>query len=158
MFLKRICLICVTPHDPKVKFLMNPQNLFNTLIFSLREQIMKKIKLQKIIAAGVFAASAAFSISAMAWTVDVNNKLVTALGVHVPSLGYVGIDGGIDPKCSPGLLYFDISTALGKAMQTTLLTAKAMGRNVRVGYTPGATAGRCDLELVEIQNPSSGAP
>jgi hypothetical protein len=122
------------------------------------EQIMKKIQLQKIIAAGAFAASAAFSISAMAWTVDVNNRVVGILGVHAPSFGYVGIEGGIDPKCSPGLLYFDITTPFGKAMQTTLLTAKAMGRNVRVGYTPGTTAGTCFLELVEIQNPSSGPP
>jgi hypothetical protein len=122
------------------------------------EQIMKKTQLQKIVAAGVFAASAAFSISAMAWTVDVNNRVVGILGVHAPSFGYVGIEGGIDPKCSPGLLYFDITTPFGKAMQTTLLTAKAMGRNVRVGYTPGATPGTCYLELVEIQNPSSGAP
>jgi hypothetical protein len=145
-----------SPHDPRVKFLISPQNLVISFIFSFMEQIMKKTQLQKIIAAGVFAASAAFSISAMAWTVDVNNRVVGILGVHAPSFGYVGIEGGIDPKCSPGFLYFDISTALGKAMQTTLLTAKAMGRNVRVGYTPGTTTGICYLELVEIQNPSSG--
>jgi hypothetical protein len=119
---------------------------------------MKKNQFKKVITAGTFAAWVVFSMSAVAWTVDVNNKLVTTLGIHVPSFGYVGIEGGIDPKCSPGLLYFDISTALGKAMQTTLLTAKTMGRNVRVGYTPGATAGTCYLELVEIQNPSSGPP
>lgn len=112
---------------------------------------MKRTQCQKTIAAGALAALAAVSISAAAWTVDTPNKVVTSVGAHIGTLGYVGIEGGVHANCSNQVLYFDIATPIGKSMQTLLLTAKVAGQKVRIGYSPGATVAVCFLELAEIQ-------
>lgn len=112
---------------------------------------MKKTPRQKIIVAAAFASLAAVSISAIAWTVDAPNKVLTSVGTHVGTFGYVGIEGGIHANCLNQVLYFDIATPIGKSMQTLLLTAKVAGQKVRIGYSPGATVAVCYLELAEIQ-------
>lgn len=93
-----------------------------------------------------------FSGRVFAWSIDEYDKQVAAVGAHSVTNGYVRIVGALAyPQCANGVLYFDVSTSLGKAMLATLLVAKTSGQNVRIGYTPPASGvGLCTLELAAV--------
>jgi hypothetical protein len=88
--------------------------------------------------------------SALAWTLDEPNKTVVMVGSHVPNTGFATVAEGLHANCIYQHLYFDLTTALGKSMMATLLTAKATGAKVRIGYSPPAATGTCTLELVNL--------
>ena len=84
-----------------------------------------------------------------------------ATDITVSSLGSVGAQDGLGIMAAPpsvsgcpfGYLYWDISAPAGKAMLTTLLTAKLTGQPVQIryissGYSGTVTQGLCTVQLV----------
>ncbi len=91
------------------------------------------------------------STSVYAWTTDEVNKTVNLIGTHITSTGFVGFAEGIDSKCLNSVLYFDISTPLGRSFYNTFLTAKVTKQKVRIGYTPTTQGALCYVELAALQ-------
>ena len=88
---------------------------------------------------------------AQAWTVDEWPRTVTQIGSHTGPVGFLLIAEGLPATCQNGVLYFDLSAPLGKAMYATLTLAKVTGQKVRLAYAPPASVGLCYLELVSMQ-------
>ena len=91
------------------------------------------------------------SFNVNAWNKDESNRAVHAIGAHAGYTGYVQFVGGLPANCENSGLYFDVSTPLGKSMLATLLTAKATGRTVRIGYVLPPSSGMCSLEMALLQ-------
>ena len=102
------------------------------------------------LAAAVAAVAFLASGNASAWTVDESNNTVVAVGSHLPNTGYANFAEGIHANCIYRLVYFDLNTAVGKAMMATLLAARTSGLKVRIGYTPPVSTGVCNLEMVNL--------
>jgi len=90
--------------------------------------------------------------AALAWTNDESPRTVAVIGSHTGNYGFVSVAEGLHANCVPQHLYFDVSTALGKAMFATLTVAKSTGQKVRIGYTVQAAPGNCSLELAALVN------
>jgi hypothetical protein len=116
--------------------------------FNLRERTMPNITTQL---AGAISALALFtSTDALAWDTDEPNKTVVMVGAHAPNTGYATFVEGVHANCLYQHVYFDASTALGKALLATLMAAKATGMKVRIGYTLPPSTGVCNLALANL--------
>jgi len=81
---------------------------------------------------------------------DEANRTVVLVGSHTEKWGFLGVAEGINALCTNGVIYFDISTPLGKSMFGTLLIAKTTGQKVRIGYTVPTSTGLCYLTLAAL--------
>jgi hypothetical protein len=97
-------------------------------------------------------ASLTVPAAAWAWTNDESPRTVSQIGSHAGANGFLSLAEGLPASCLYGHLYFDVSTALGKAMFATLTVAKSTGQKVRVGYTVPAAPGTCTLEMASLVN------
>ena len=107
----------------------------------------ENMKIAKQTALTLLAASAA--ITAHAGTDDYN-KTVTHVGTQQQATAYFLVNEGWSQPCASGVMYLDLSTAAGKGMLGTLLTAKATGATIHwVNYTIG-TGNICTATLIEL--------
>lgn len=90
-----------------------------------------------------------------AFAVSEYNKTIASLGVGV-NLNPL-LTGNLKPAeklttdCLYGVLYFDVGSEIGKAMYSTLLTAKAGGRKLaRIDYFQNSNGQVCTLTYVEL--------
>lgn len=92
----------------------------------------------------------ALPVNSYAWTNDDAPRTISTLGAHDGNLGFVTLVEGVSSNCMNGALYFDVSTALGRAMLATMLTARASSEKIRVAYDSPPAAGACTLKLVSF--------
>lgn len=90
--------------------------------------------------------------TASAETIRENGKTINRLGVHGDNL-YFDVSEAFTKNCEYGLIYADINSSFGKAAYSTLLMAKASGKNLsRFDYSQTTEGGMCTLIIVEVQN------
>lgn len=96
------------------------------------------------------AASVFLATSVHAWTNDEQPRTVAEVGTHNPNLGFVHLAESVSSLCVYQLLYFDIQTAVGKAMMAGLIIAKSSGQKISVGYDTPAALGSCTLQMASL--------
>ena len=87
---------------------------------------------------------------AHAWTNDESPRTVVMVGAHTATWGFLTVAEGIHATCASQTLYFDFTSALGKAMYATLIAGKLSGQRVRIGYAVAAPPALCTLELAAL--------
>jgi hypothetical protein len=77
----------------------------------------------------------------------VYNVTLGQVGSHEGSIAYLTIQEPVHSSCSGGVLYYDITTPLGRSMHAVLIAAKVSGQKVRLAYDlPTPTDGVCRLK------------
>lgn len=82
--------------------------------------------------------------------IDVNPRTVAHIGTQDTTTGYTRLAQGVDANCLNDALYFDVSTPMGKAFFTTLLTAKVTGQKIRIAYEVPSSLSHCFVKLVGL--------
>jgi hypothetical protein len=90
------------------------------------------------------------SLLAAAWTNDEGPRTVAQVGVHPVNIGFLVLAEGVHGNCLNGVLYYDVSTPMGKAMYAVLVAAKSTGQKVRVGYDAPTSPAVCNLLLASL--------
>jgi len=96
------------------------------------------------------AVSMLISFSASALTTD-TARTITSIGAQGQSAYLILTPAPSLASCAYGLVYLDdLSTAAGKALYSTLLTAYSQGKALeRVDYAPNG-AGVCVISLIQV--------
>ncbi len=115
---------------------------------------MKNSKVKTVVNR-LFLLLALLAAAGNAAAVSEYNKAIASVGVGV-NLNPL-LTGNLKPAeklttdCLYGVLYFDVGSAVGKAMYSTLLTARAGGKKLaRIDYFQNGSWQVCTLTYVEL--------
>ncbi len=104
----------------------------------------------------IMVLSAMMASPAFAWDTDWYLKTVSKIGSHGNSegnsTGFLSLTDPLPANCMNGVLYWDLTTPLGKSMLNTLILAKTTGQKVRIGFTmPTTVPIFCTLSLAALE-------
>ena len=93
------------------------------------------------------------ALPAQAWNRDEKPRTVVEIGAHNDNTGFVRLAEALPANCAWGVLYFNLTTPVGRAIYATFVAARSTGHPVRVGYLVPDAPGMCTVGLASLAQP-----